>query len=129
MATGLGKAQCDGDWEHSYGVEICTLDNPGWSVKVDLQGTELKAGAFQRNEVHRSEDDWCVTWVAVPPSTRRAARATSAKACTGSARGRQKASDRRADVPLESVGATSWGTASATSGAAADFLIGVTLGR
>lgn len=33
-------------------------------MKVDLQGTELKAGAFQRNEVHRSEDDWCVTWVA-----------------------------------------------------------------
>jgi hypothetical protein len=21
--------QCDGDWEHSYGVDIGTLDNPG----------------------------------------------------------------------------------------------------
>ena len=31
-------AQCDGDWEHSYGVKIDTLDNPGWSLKVDLVG-------------------------------------------------------------------------------------------
>ena len=25
-------AQCDGEWEHAYGVEIGTLDNPGWSI-------------------------------------------------------------------------------------------------
>ncbi len=56
-------AQCDGEWEHSYGVEIGTLDNPGWRVKVDLEATELKSRLFQRHEVHRSEDDWCVTWV------------------------------------------------------------------
>jgi len=24
------RRQCDGDWEHSYGVKIETLDNPGW---------------------------------------------------------------------------------------------------
>ena len=30
---------CDGDWEHSYGVEIKTLDNPGWNVEIDLTGT------------------------------------------------------------------------------------------
>ncbi|MFE2849501.1 Imm53 family immunity protein, partial [Streptomyces scopuliridis] len=22
--------QCDGDWEHEWGVKIATLDNPGW---------------------------------------------------------------------------------------------------
>ncbi len=34
-------AQCDGEWEHGFGPTISTLDNPGWSVKVDLKGTEL----------------------------------------------------------------------------------------
>jgi hypothetical protein len=28
--------QCDGEWEHSYGVKIDTLDNPGWDVSIDL---------------------------------------------------------------------------------------------
>lgn len=25
------KSQCDGDWEHEYGIKIETVDNPGWS--------------------------------------------------------------------------------------------------
>jgi hypothetical protein len=24
--------QCNGDWEHSYGIEITTMDNPGWYI-------------------------------------------------------------------------------------------------
>ncbi|WP_414676550.1 immunity 53 family protein [Methylibium sp.] len=39
-------AQCNGDWEHSYGVRIDTLDNPGWSVEVDLKDTHLARRAF-----------------------------------------------------------------------------------
>ena len=34
--------QCNGEWEHHYGVTIETLDNPGWSVKIDLTGTPLE---------------------------------------------------------------------------------------
>ncbi|MEC5145915.1 immunity 53 family protein [Chitinophaga sp. 212800010-3] len=34
-------SQCDGNWEYVYGVKIYTLDNPGWSVEIDLEGTEL----------------------------------------------------------------------------------------
>ena len=34
--------QCNGDWEHLYGVTIETLDNPGWSVTIDLTGTKLE---------------------------------------------------------------------------------------
>lgn len=85
----------DGEWEHSYGVEIGTLDNPGWRVKVDLEATELKSRRFQRHEVHRSEDDWCVTWVDDAPSTRPVVRPISAKPCTGSVRGRHHRSDWR----------------------------------
>jgi hypothetical protein len=29
--------QCNGDWEHSYGIKIETLDNPGWSVTIDIE--------------------------------------------------------------------------------------------
>jgi hypothetical protein len=31
--------ECNGDWEHSYGVRIDTLDNPGWIVTIDLHET------------------------------------------------------------------------------------------
>ena len=34
-------ANCNGEWEHGYGIEISTLDNPGWSVRIQLAGTEL----------------------------------------------------------------------------------------
>lgn len=39
-------AQCNGDWEHAYGVKIETLDNPGWLVTIDLTGTPLASRSF-----------------------------------------------------------------------------------
>jgi hypothetical protein len=65
--SGLGcrpgyVAQCNDDWEHEYGINITTLDNPGWSITIDLTGTDLDAATYARREVHRSEDDWCSTW-------------------------------------------------------------------
>lgn len=33
--------ECDDDWEHSYGVKIDTLDNPGWTIAIDLRETSL----------------------------------------------------------------------------------------
>jgi hypothetical protein len=27
---------CDGDWEHSFGIRIDTVDNPGWVVSIDI---------------------------------------------------------------------------------------------
>lgn len=41
-------SHCDGDWEHSYGVRIDTLDNPGWTVEIDLARTELEAKHFSK---------------------------------------------------------------------------------
>ena len=57
--------QCDGDWEHQYGVTISTLDNPGWEVKIDLPDHNPAPASYQRRETHRSEDDWCITWTEV----------------------------------------------------------------
>src|SRR4051794_24406875 len=41
------STQCDGEWEHKYGVEITTCDNPGWWVKIDLIDTPLQVKAFE----------------------------------------------------------------------------------
>ena len=53
-------AQCDGDWEHEYGVRIDTLDNPGWHLKIDLAETEFATRPFDGIEWHRSDDEWLV---------------------------------------------------------------------
>jgi len=42
------QEQCDGEWEHDCGITIETLDNPGWLVKIDVQGLELEAIAHGR---------------------------------------------------------------------------------
>lgn len=37
---------CNGDWEHSDGIRIATLDNPGWSIKISLLDTSIESKAF-----------------------------------------------------------------------------------
>ena len=49
------RAQCDGDWEHAFGIRIETLDNPGWSVTIDLAETELANAEFAA--IEESVDD------------------------------------------------------------------------
>lgn len=50
-------SQCDEVWEHSYGISIDTLDNPGWSVRID--------GVSHKKEMNlkidRDDDD--IDWV------------------------------------------------------------------
>ena len=60
------EAQCDGDWEHTYGVQIDTLDNPGWSVEIHVEGTALAEAPFDSAKVERSERDWLTCWVGMP---------------------------------------------------------------
>lgn len=40
------SSQCNGDWEHHYGIKIDTCDNPGWWVKIDLTDTPLQSARF-----------------------------------------------------------------------------------
>jgi hypothetical protein len=51
-------SQCDGDWEHGEGITIETLDNPGWSVDIELSGTPLEERDFESVQIERSEHDW-----------------------------------------------------------------------
>ena len=54
-------SQCDGEWEHRYGVSIGTLDNPGWSLSIDLEGTDLADVAFPEVKENYDHDlDWLV---------------------------------------------------------------------
>jgi hypothetical protein len=55
--------QCDGDWEHQDGVKIRTLDNPGWSLEIDLTGTDLENRSYTKTKVDRTEHDWIVSEV------------------------------------------------------------------
>jgi hypothetical protein len=50
--------QCDEEWEHTYGVTIETLDNPGWSVSIDLKKTELEDKVMQTVSEETSDEDW-----------------------------------------------------------------------
>lgn len=58
------RGQCDGDWEHSYGVKIETLDNPGWLVTVDLKDTKWEQLTAPRKILERSETDWVQSEIA-----------------------------------------------------------------
>jgi len=52
------QSQCDGDWEHQSGIEIKTLDNPGWDIKINISDTDLEGLIieYQLNEV--DENQW-----------------------------------------------------------------------
>jgi len=51
-------AQCNGEWEHRYGVKLETLDNPGWMLEIDLVGTSLERVGFERQAIDTSAQDW-----------------------------------------------------------------------
>jgi len=52
-------SQCNGVWEHCYGIEISMIDNPGWKVLIDLTGTRYD-GAYSTQNLERSDSatDW-----------------------------------------------------------------------
>ena len=50
--------QCNGDWEHEYGVNIQTSDNPGWIIDIDLAFTPLENIEIPYTLFDTSENDW-----------------------------------------------------------------------
>lgn len=51
-------ANCDDSWEHTYGIRISTIDNPGWSITIDLSETGLEDKEFKVIDIERTENDW-----------------------------------------------------------------------
>ncbi|WP_346890569.1 immunity 53 family protein [Clostridium sp. UBA3887] len=52
------KSNCDGDWEHYYGIKIDTLDNPGWKVDIDLVDTYLEDVEFNKVQIYIDDLNW-----------------------------------------------------------------------
>jgi hypothetical protein len=52
------QLQCDGDWEHGYGIKIETVDNPGWYVIINLIGTECEGHFFSPVQLEIDEMNW-----------------------------------------------------------------------
>jgi hypothetical protein len=57
------KSQCNGDWEHQRGIQIGTLDNPGWRLSIDVHKTVMENRPFQQVKAQRNEDDWIHCWI------------------------------------------------------------------
>jgi hypothetical protein len=55
---GWYRSQCNGDWEHGHGLVIKTLDNPGWSISITLEGTSVCGATMPRYEQDLGDDDW-----------------------------------------------------------------------
>ena len=54
---------CDGDWEHGKGIHIDSIDNPGWSITINVEDTELENQKFQEVEIERSDNDWLFCFI------------------------------------------------------------------
>ncbi len=52
------ESQCDGDWEHAFGVNLKTLENPGWEVSIAIAETEWEGKPFSELVIKRTEDNW-----------------------------------------------------------------------
>ncbi len=52
-------SMCNDDWEHTYGVFISNIDNPGWLLKVELKDTYLYGAEFKDVKIQRDdENNW-----------------------------------------------------------------------
>ncbi|WP_115670590.1 immunity 53 family protein [Ciceribacter selenitireducens] len=54
------ELQCVDDWQEDHQIKIGTLDNPGWWMKIDLEGTSLCERTFQEIQIERTDRDWVV---------------------------------------------------------------------
>ena len=47
-------------WDNIYGITICTLDNPGWLVKIELSETPLAGKDYENFSIDNGDNDWIV---------------------------------------------------------------------
>ncbi|MEU0188205.1 Imm53 family immunity protein [Streptomyces sp. NPDC006207] len=55
-------SQCNDDWEHEFGVRIATLDNPGWTLEIDLTDTDLAGRKLHKTKHEPSKGLWLWSW-------------------------------------------------------------------
>lgn len=52
------SSECNGDWEHTYGITLETVDNPGWMLTVQIRDTPLSGRPFTTVSERASDSDW-----------------------------------------------------------------------
>lgn len=52
------SSQCDGNWEHSYGIIIESLDNPGWMVSIDTRDLDTEIKNFDWVKLELENKGW-----------------------------------------------------------------------
>lgn len=52
------SSHCNGDWEHENQIKIETIDNPGWSVTIDLSNTDLDHLDIELQTSDLGDSDW-----------------------------------------------------------------------
>ena len=52
------QTQCDGDWEHSRGMHLEPLTDPGWSLVINLAGTTAANARPQRLHLDTTGGEW-----------------------------------------------------------------------
>ncbi len=58
------KSNCEGDRELIEGIRIYTIDNPGWSIEINLIATNLESKDFKEIKSNYEDDlDWYRCWV------------------------------------------------------------------
>jgi len=55
---GWFSQQCNGLWEHGSGVTIESLDNPGWSVKINLRETPFEFTQLDEINLVKGDNNW-----------------------------------------------------------------------
>lgn len=49
---------CDGYWEHNENINIHTIDNPGWRITIDLEGTHFENKLFKNIKEEINDNNW-----------------------------------------------------------------------
>lgn len=55
-------SNCDGEWEHEFGVRMATTDNPGWHIEIDVSETDLEGVLVERVRRDFPEGGWMIAW-------------------------------------------------------------------
>ena len=51
-------SNCGDGWESDHGVDIKTLENPGWCVVIDLACTSVSSSNFTEIRIDNGDNDW-----------------------------------------------------------------------
>ena len=58
------QRQCNGEWEHTRGVRLKSLDDPGWHLTINLAGTSAVNARPQQLRMDAQNGGWLTCSIA-----------------------------------------------------------------